>query len=155
MGFLWVIVVICGIGFIGCMIGLSLSIKNRNKEKKLQAAADYNFESRNGSYSFKYMVKGFNSADGKKIKIVINPVLGFSDLTTSSTNSANSAKVVIKGKTSGKTETKEFQLASLNPNLTMPVGTELSNEVLDVEVSSVWTLGGSRIEEKINFTYSK
>ena len=155
MGFLWVLVIICGIGFIGCMIGLSLSIKNRNKEKKLQAAADYNFESRNGSYSFKYMVKGFTSTDGKKIKIVINPVLGFSDLTTSSTNSANSAKVVIKGKMSGKEESKEFTLASLNPNVTMPVGAELANEALDVEVSSVWTLGGSRIEEKINFTYSK
>ncbi len=155
MGFLWVIVVICGIWIIGCIIGLSLSIKNRNKEKRLQVAADYNFESRNGSYSFKYMVKGFTSTDGKKIKIVINPVLGFSDLTTSSTNSANSAKVVIKGKMSGKAESKEFALASLNPNVTMPVGAELANEALDVEVSSVWTLGGSRIEEKINFTYSK
>lgn len=143
------------IGVIICIIGLTLSVKNRNKEKKLQAAADYNFVSRNGSYSFKYMVKGFASADGKKIRIVINPVLGFSDLTSASTNGANSARVVIKGKTSGKAQSKEFILNSLNPNITMPVGAELANEALDVEVSSVWTLGGSRIEEKINFTYSK
>lgn len=155
MGFLKVILVIIGIGMVVCIIGLSLSTKRRNKEKKLQAAADYNFKSRNGSYSFKYMVKGFTSTDGKRIKIIINPVLGFSDLSTASTNSANSAKVIIKGKTSGKVESKEFALASLNPNVTMPVGVDLANEVLDVEVSSVWTLGGSRIGEKINFTYSK
>lgn len=155
MGFLYVIIVVCSILFVFCMIGLALSLKRKNKESKLQAAADYNFQTKNGSYSFKYMIKGFNSETGKKIKIVVNPVLGFSDLSTSSTNKCTSAAVLVKGKKSGKAKSYNFDLDSLNPNFTVVLSQNLASEELEVHVATKWSLGGSIIDEKLSFTYSK
>lgn len=143
------------IGIIICSIGLTLSLKNKHKIKKLQAASDYCFKTKNGSYSFNYMIKGFVTPDGKNIKIVIQPVLGFSDLRTSSTNRANIATVVITGKSSGKSEEKTFDICSLSPSITMPVSSELSSEELNVDVRTTWNLGGSIIFEELKIDYSK
>lgn len=155
MGFLYVILIIIGIAMIFCFIGLTLSIKNRTKEKKLQAAADYNFSTRNGSYQFKYMVKGFGAVPNKKIKIVINPVLGFSDLTTSSTNMCNKIIVHVTGAQNPLEQKQEFNVSSLNPNVTLELRSDLNNSALKIEVESIWTLGGNTINEKLDFNYSK
>ncbi len=160
---LWILVVVlCG-AFAFCMWGLTLSIKQQNKTKKLQNTADYNFKTKNGAYSFIYTIKGFITEQGKEIKIALQPVLGFSDLATSGTNQCVNIQCSFRDNNTGEEvdgEKKEIGFRNtLNVNDTLSIPQNMLNEVkianIHVTIISTWNLGGKVFDEKLEFDFNK
>lgn len=155
MGVFVIIIGVLTLGFIICIIGLILSIRNKSKRTKLQKSADYNFKTKKGHYSFFYIIKGFNNSNGKTVKIVVTPEMGFSDLKTSETNELISLSAEVNGKLLDQTvESKNC----LNKTLTIAVpANHLDNGVLNATfvVKTKWSLGNNLIEDVLEFTYNK
>ena len=166
MVFIIIFLVICIILFIFCMWGLSLSLKNEFKKRKLQKTADYNFKTKNGHYSFIYIFKSFAAENGKELKLALQPVLGFSDLSTASTNRWQTIKFELKDNISGQELLYDKQQPEFDPkknplfiNASVNIPSSMLNEnnVADVHIKviSSWTLGGNTIDEVFEFDFKK
>lgn len=148
-----VIVVLVGL-FAFCIWGLTLSIKRTNQVKKMQASADYNFQTQHGPYKFKYMVKAFDNDGGKTVKIIVAPELGFSDLKNYKTNELRSFTVEVDSKTPEQSVQHADNLcADLTVELTPDY---LTDGVLkaNFKVTTTWFLS-EEIVDTFEFTYNK
>ena len=156
----FIIIILIG-AFIFCIWGLIQSLKNEKQRKKMQKAADLSYKTQNGKYYFHYIIKGFDDANGKLIKVLIDPVLGFSDLSSASTNSCHSAIVTVKSiydSNLTKTFTFEYSERSLKPDISFILDKEFYiNNVYGVEivVQTVWNLGSNTVNEKFSFKYER
>lgn len=158
-GILVLIVLVCGGGVIFCCWGAYNSYKNEKQRKKMQHAADLVYKTKNGKYSFNYMIKGFNKSEGKQIKVIIDPVLGFSDLPYASTNACHNAIVRVESN-HDHSLIKEFkfdyEVRSLSPDISFLLGTEFQiNNVYDVNITieTNWSLGANSISERLSSNY--
>lgn len=158
--YLFFIVIVAAFGF--CVWGFIVSLKAHRKTKKLQASADYNFKTQNGNYSFIYTIKGFNEGGKKKIRILIQPVLGFSDLKTNKTNTVLTWALKATNNRTGFVHNLgqgNFANGGLNVTLTCEFNapTVDANGVVDLNftVDTTWNLGGYVVEESLNFDYNK
>lgn len=142
-----------------CIWGLIQSLKNEKTKKKMQQAADLSYKTKNGKYSFNYMVKGFDNEGGKLIKILIDPVLGFSDLPYADTNTCVNAFVTVKNKIDYSLVNNfsfNYDERSLKPDIKFVINDNFKNNSLyDLEicVETTWILGPNQINEKIIFDY--
>ena len=154
----WLVVIIVLVGlfalFAFCVWGFTQSLKRSNQVKKMQAASDYVFQTEQGPYKFKYMVKAFDNYGRKTVKIIVVPELGFSDLKNSATNELLS----FTAKVNSNTPKQSVEYAdNLCADLTIDLGPEyLTNGVLKAsfEVTTSWYLGGS-VVDTLKFTYNK
>ena len=147
---------IIGILFIICLCGLVLSIIKKNKIKKLSKNSDLVLQTKNGLYEFKYIIKGFKSENGYNIAIITSPVLGFTDLAHSQTNSATSGKIVVSNLKTSEVGTVEENLDGLNPRfvICVPNSAFVGNKLsLDITYTTKWYLGGREVMDKVNFKY--
>lgn len=161
---LWFLVAVIGLALIFCVFGLVASVQHTKKVKKLQANADYNFKTTNGSYKFQYMIKSFNDGNGKKIVVAITPILGFSDLKTAKTNSFHIVNAIIQNNRSKENyESKaliyEEGMKPLDVNYTINIPyTFLDSEGkidANITIESSWNLGGKDIVEELKFDFKK
>ena len=163
---LYVILVVLCLLFVFCVIGFMLSLRQRNKTKRLQRSSDYDFKTENGRYRFIYTVKGFPAAEGKELKIALQPQIGFSDLKNAGTNGCEHVEISETDNRSGKVyfweEEQPRDKHGLHPmNITGAI--LLPAEALDgqgaadahVVVRTRWSLGGRQIEETLAFDYQK
>ena len=150
-----IIIVLIGL-LIFCIVGAIASAKHTNKLKSLQASADYSFQTQKGAYRFNYVVKGFNDENGKIIKIIISPVLGFSDLKYDATNGIQTFSATINGES--LVQSFDINGGKLNPALTIEVPSSyLNNGVLNatIEVTSSWSLGDNIVNDALKFDFNK
>ena len=92
--YIFIIIILVAL-FIFCCWGFTLSLKRHNKIKNLQSSADYNFETKQGSYTFNYLIKAFDNNGGKIVKIIVAPYIGFSDLKNFKTNKLKARKIFL------------------------------------------------------------
>ena len=156
MEFLWVLIVILSIAFVVVVAATIAATKRVVKTNKMQQAADLSFKKMNGTHNFKYAIKKFSDANGKRIKIIIVGETNMSDVAnawnTATVSSANSGRVTLKGTESGRESVSEFNnLTNLQPTLTVPVPAELEGEKLHVRVETEWTFSGLPLKEELEF----
>lgn len=147
-----IIILICLFAF--CCWGFTLSLKHHNKIKDLQASADYNFETTQGAYSFKYLIKAFNNNNEKLVKIIIAPEIGFSDLKNYKTNNLLSYSVEVNSK-------KPTQSVCFGKDLAATITVELTpdyfvNGVLNAnfKITTSWSFS-TIINDTLEFTFNK
>jgi len=152
------ILVIVWIGLIGfCIWGATQSYKNEKKRKQLQNASDISYKTTNGKYSFHYIIKGFDNEKGKLVKVLIQPVLGFSDLAYS--NTVVDYHIIIKHKNNdniSKEYKSNFKEHGTDVWINVILESEFKNNDLyeaKISLETTWSLGGNIINEKIDFDY--
>lgn len=140
---MWFLVIIFVGLFIFIVYGAVSSYKNEKTRNKLTNASDYSFKTKNGSYSFNYMIKRLKSDTKKRYKVIIDPVLGFSDLVNTSDigNTCLSVEIECADSTNTKVEKKEVKFDYNGASRTLTPNVEFSTELefpISVTINSVW-----------------
>ena len=157
---LYILLGILVVLFVICVFGLVLSLKHKKKMDKLKSNADCVFKNK-GVYNFNYLIKTFGDANNKKMKIIIDPELGFADLSTATTNTCIAVFCTFSTISGVLLET--FPITNYDHTLNVEYVIDVPKKFLDsngklnvqVSVHSAWNLCGNDVDEKFIFNYNE